>query len=186
MVAYDVNAPETQVLQGWLMHDRYLMRGAFGVPYEFLWANPYQPGLSYYHVPLVYYNSELGRLFARSSWEDNGEWFGLFDGVMQQFTEGHPIALNPQATPQPIDLHEAVICFARTVLGGQPLHLKLEDEEPVFVIGLQPRRVYTIEVDDEEMFEAAADPGGILELDDVPSGREIGVRIGERVNSGAN
>lgn len=183
MVAYDVNAPETQVLQGWLMHDRYLMRGAFGTPYEFLWANPYQPGLSYYHVPLVYYNSDLGRLFARSSWEDNGDWFGLFDGVMQQFADGHPTALNPQGTPPPIDLHEAVICFARTVLGGQPLHLKLDDEEPVFVVGLQARRVYTIEVDDEEMFEAAADPGGILELDDVPSGREIEVRIGERVTA---
>ena len=54
MVAYDANAPDTQVLQGWLMHDKYLMRGAFGIPYEFLWANPYQPGLSYYHVPLVF------------------------------------------------------------------------------------------------------------------------------------
>ena len=35
------------------MHDHFLMRGPFGSPYEFLWANPYQPGLSYYHVPLV-------------------------------------------------------------------------------------------------------------------------------------
>jgi len=186
MVAYDVNGPESQVLQGWLMHDRYLMRGAFGVPYEFLWANPYQPGLSYYHVPLVFYNSDLGRLFARSSWEDGADWFGLFDGVMQRFADGHPTALNPQAALAPIDLHEAIICFGRAAAGGRPLRLKLEDEEPVFVVGLQPHRVYTIEVDDEEMFEATADAGGILELDGVPSGREVGVRIGERINPGAN
>src|SRR5689334_3305519 len=55
MVALDVNAPESQVLQGWLMHDRFILKGTFGAPYEFLWANPYQPGLSYYHVPLIYH-----------------------------------------------------------------------------------------------------------------------------------
>ena len=44
MVAYDVNAPQTQVLQGWLMHDRFILRGPFGAPYEFLWANPTSPG----------------------------------------------------------------------------------------------------------------------------------------------
>ena len=56
MVAFDVNAAESQVLQGWLMHDHFMLRGTFGAPYEFLWANPYQPGLSYYHVPLIYHN----------------------------------------------------------------------------------------------------------------------------------
>src|SRR5205085_8284602 len=60
MVAFDSNAPESQVLQGWLMNDNFLMRGPFGIPYEFLWANPYQPGLSYYHVPLVFHDDVLG------------------------------------------------------------------------------------------------------------------------------
>jgi hypothetical protein len=179
MVAYDVNGPESQVLQGWLMHDRYLMRGAFGVPYEFMWANPYQPGLSYYNVPLVFYDPDLGHLYARSSWEDTAEWFGAFDGVMQKFADGHPTPLNPQAALDPIDLHEATICFAQTAVNGKPIRLKLEDEQPVFLVGLQPQHVYTIEVDDEEMFEAKSDIGGILELDDVPHGRAVGVRIGE-------
>src|SRR5689334_14089933 len=69
MVAFDVNAAETQVLQGWLMHDRFLLKSTFGTPYEFLWANPYQPGLSYFHVPLIYHNPDFGKLFVRSSWE---------------------------------------------------------------------------------------------------------------------
>src|SRR5205823_5357331 len=43
MVAFDSNAPESNVLQGWLMDDHFLMRGTFGIVYEFLWANPYQP-----------------------------------------------------------------------------------------------------------------------------------------------
>ena len=53
MVAFDANANETQLLQGFLMNDRFLMRGALGISYELMWANPYQPGLSHYHVPLV-------------------------------------------------------------------------------------------------------------------------------------
>ena len=55
MVAYDTNALESQLLQGWLMRDRFLMRGGLGAVYEFLWANPYQPGLNYDQVPLVFH-----------------------------------------------------------------------------------------------------------------------------------
>ena len=58
-----------------------MLRGTFGAPYEFLWANPYQPGLSYYHVPLVYHNPDFGKLFIRSSWDNTAHWFGYFDGV---------------------------------------------------------------------------------------------------------
>ena len=68
MVAYDDNALESQYLQGWLMQDRFLMRGGWGV-YEFLWANPYQPGLSYFHMPLVFHEVATGHLFARTSWD---------------------------------------------------------------------------------------------------------------------
>ena len=174
MVAYDPNGPETQVLQGWLMHDRFLMRGPFGIPYEFLWANPYQPGLSYYHVPLVYYNPDFGRLFIRSSWDDDASWFGLFDGATQTFAGGRPALLNPQRQADPLNLKEAIVCFAAA---GRRFQLTLEDATPVFVVSLQPRHTYTVEVDDEEMFEASSDAGGVLELDDVPHGRPVGVRL---------
>ena len=60
MVAYDSNAPGSQILQGWLMNDHFLLRGTFGAPYEFLWANPYQPGLSYFQAPLVVHDSLFG------------------------------------------------------------------------------------------------------------------------------
>jgi hypothetical protein len=174
MVAYDPNAPETQVLQGWLMHDRFLMRSTFGSPYEFLWANPYQPGLSYYNVPLVYYNPDFGRLFLRSSWEDDADWFGLFDGTMQMFTGGHATAIDAARRTEPLWLKEATICFAGS---GRKFQLTLDEPAPVFVVSLEPRHAYEVEVDDEEMFEAASDAGGILELDDVPAGRAAGVRM---------
>ena len=85
MVAYDANAASSQLLQGWLTNDRFLMRGAYGIPYEFLWANPYQPGLSYYHVPVVLHDEIGGQLFVRSSWEDDASWAGFFGGQLQLF-----------------------------------------------------------------------------------------------------
>jgi hypothetical protein len=182
MVALDVNAPSTQVLQGWLMHDRFQLRTPLGAPYEFLWANPYQPGLSYYQVPLVYYSPLSGRLYVRSSWEDDAEWFGLFDGAMEWFRDGRVTTLNPHDAPhaaaEPLLLDAAAICFAGP--DGRERgqwRLTLEDAQPVFVVGLEPRRAYLVEVDDEEIYEAAADPAGILQIDDVPHGRAAGIRL---------
>ena len=97
--------------QGWLMDDHFLMRGPFGISYEFLWANPYQPGLSYYHVPLIYHSPDFGKLFIRSGWEDSAEWFGFFDGTMQMFREGHLMALHAALGTEPLSLKEAVVCF---------------------------------------------------------------------------
>jgi hypothetical protein len=174
MVAYDANAPETQVLQGWLMHDKYLMRGALGTPYEFLWADPYQPGLSYYHVPMIFYAPEFGRLFVRSSWDDAAEWFGQFDGVMQDFADGRVTVIDPQRPHGQMELDEAVISFGKT---SARFEYNLDAAQPVFIVGLEPNRIYRVEVDDEEMAEFTTDLSGILELDDVPSGKPIGVRI---------
>jgi hypothetical protein len=173
MVAFDVNAPQSQVLQGWLMHDRFMLRGTFGAPYEFLWANPYQPGLSYYLVPLVYHNSDFGKLFVRSSWEDSAMWFGYSDGAAHMVADGRFTSVNLRLASAPISLQEAVVCFGPS---ARKFRLTPDEEEAVFIVGLEPRRTYQVEIDDEEMFEAVTDPGGILELDP-PHGKEVGVRI---------
>ena len=178
MVAFDVNAPSTQVLQGWLMHDRFQLRTPLGAPYEFLWANPYQPGLSYYQVPLVYHNPlravctyvPVGKTMPNGS--------GFSTARSQWFRDGRVVTLDPNAAAAPLLLDAAAICFAGPD-GGQrgQWRLTLEDEQPVFVVGLDPRRAYLVEVDDEEMYEATADPAGTLWLDDFPHGRSIGVRL---------
>jgi hypothetical protein len=175
MVALDTNAAESQVLQGWLMHDHFILRGPFGAPYEFLWANPYQPGLSYNLVPLIYHNADFGKLFIRSSWDEDAQWFGLFDGMMQMFADGHPSRVNPQLDTAPISLTSATLCFAQR---ARKFQLKLEEDESVFLLGLDPKRTYQVEIDDEEMFESQSDIGGILELD-VPRGKTVGIRLRE-------
>jgi hypothetical protein len=181
MVAYDVNAAPSQVLQGWLMHDKFILKSTFGAPYEFLWANPYLPGLSYYHVPLVYHNPEFGKLFIRSSWDESASWFGYFDGTMQWFHDGKLEVLDPKAGAAPLSMEQAVVCFAKA---GSKFRVKLgEDEDAVFVVGLEPRVAYEVEIDDEEMFEASPDSGGILLLD-VIKGKEVGIRIRRATVSG--
>jgi hypothetical protein len=173
MVAFDANAADTQLLQGWLMHDRYSLAGAFGAPYEFLWANPYQPGLSYDHAPMVWHNSDFGRLFIRSDWEDTADWFGSFDGVMQVFRNGRVTPVDAARPPAPLLLRQAAVCFGQA---SRRFRVTVDEGGAVFIVGLEPRHAYQVEVDDEQMFEADSDAGGILELE-VPPGKETGVRI---------
>jgi hypothetical protein len=175
MVAYDSNAPGSQILQGWLMNDNFLLRGTFGAPYEFLWANPYQPGLSFLQAPLVFHDSLMGRLFVRSNWEESAAWLGSFGGELQLFHEGKATVLDPHASEEPLDLGRALVLFGAHT---QKFKVNVEGRTPVFVVGLKPRSNYLIEIDDEEVSEAATDPGGILELD-VPLNTEVGVRLHE-------
>ncbi len=175
MVAYDNNAPESQILQGWLMHDNFMMRGTFGVPYEFLWANPYQPGLSYYLVPLAFHDDMFGRLFVRSSWEEDSRWLGYFDGEMQYFSDGKPSIVNLKLALEPIVFPEALILSAE---GRTKFKITAQEGETVFFVGLKPRQAYEIEVDDEEMREISTDPGGILSLQLRPK-VALGVRLRE-------
>src|SRR5580658_3328059 len=175
MVAFDSNAPGSQILQGWLMNDHFLLRGTFGAPYEFLWANPYQPGLSYFQAPLVVHDALFGRLFVRSNWDESAAWLGYFGGELQMFQDGSVTVLDPHVAAEPLDLVRAVILFGAHT---QKFTISPEGKQPVFVVGLKPRRNYLIEVDDEELSEAQSDPGGILELD-VPHDREACVRMRE-------
>ena len=134
MVAYDNNAQESQILQGWLMHDNFMMRGTFGVTYEFLWANPYQPGLSYYLVPLVFHDDLFGRLFIRSSWEEDAKWLGYFGGELQVFDEGKPTVLNPKLSFDPIRLPEAIVMPANS---AAKFKITMEEGESLFIISLE-------------------------------------------------
>jgi hypothetical protein len=173
MVAYDLNSPGGQVLQGWLMHDQFQLRGVFGAAYEFLWANPYQPGLSYYHVPLICHDRRFGRLFVRSTWDSNAQWLGTVNGQVQLFRDGGVKLVEP--SPTPLALTEALVFF-----GARTFRFKVqtEEEEQAFVMGLKPGGRYQVEVDEEEAREDEADRGGILPID-LPAKAQTGFRFRE-------
>ena len=175
LVAYDSNATETQFLQGWLMQDRFLMRGGFGIPYEFLWANPYQPGLSYFQMPLVYHNSLTGHVFARTSWDEDAIWLGYFDGQLQTFRDGKIETLKPGAATEPVHVGEAIILSARD---KESTRFRA-DAEAVFVLNLTPHARYDVEIDDQELREEETDIGGTLVLS-LPEGIATGIRVKRR------
>ena len=179
MVAYDSNAPETQLLQGFLMNDRFVMRGTAGIAHELLWANPYQPGLSYYHVPLAQHDPIGGQLFVRSAWEDDASWIGFFEGQLQLFSDGSVTRIDPKLSHEPMDIEEATVFFARDAKSFRVPPRKTEEAiDDVFIVGLEPKRAYHVEVDGLEMVEETADPGGIVFLPALPSG--AAVRLGLR------
>ena len=174
MVAYDTNGEESQYLQGWLMHDNFMLRSTLGAPYEFLWANQYQPGLSFTLLPLIFHNADTGHLFVRSDWDDAAEWFGYFDGIAQLFRDGRRTLLHPAGANPPITFPSAVIYLGPS---GMKFRLTLdEDQTAVILAGLLPRHMYQVEIDDEEVFEQTTDPAGILMLD-LLRGKEVGVRL---------
>jgi hypothetical protein len=175
MVAFDNNAAESQYLQGWLMQDRFLMRGALGVLYEFMWANPYQPGLSYFQMPLVFHDATSGHVFARSSWDEDATWIGFFDGHLQLFRGGKIETLRKGASIPPVHIGDAVM-----MSGSDPEFKFRADGEALFVLGLTPNAWYEVEIDDEELTEKQTDSGGTLVIS-LPPGLDLGARIKKRV-----
>ena len=178
MVAFDNNAQAYQFLQGWIIQDRFILRGTLGAPYEFLWANPYQPGLSYTNLPLVFHDPASGALFLRSTWDEDADWFGLVGSEVQFFEDGKVALLN--MTPQPAEggFEKSLrIGPASVVLGKKEMRFLVEDEM-IFVIGLRSRAHYEVEVTDEEMCETDSDAAGTLALH-FPKGRKAQIRMKE-------
>jgi hypothetical protein len=175
MVAFDANEAGNQYLQGWLMQDRFLMRGALGAPYEFLWANPYQPGLSYSQAPLVVHDPVSGHLFARTSWDEDATWIGYFDGHLQLFRGGRITVLRSGAASDPVRVGEAAVLSVSKQEAGK-FHVNTQQ---TFVLGLAPHAVYDVEVDDEELSEGETDNGGTLVLT-LPEGIDAGARVRKR------
>jgi hypothetical protein len=176
MVAYDNNGLENQFLQGWLIQDRFLMMTPFGAPYEFLWANPYQPGLSYYQLPLVFHDPSSGTLFVRSGWDEDADWFGLYGGQAEFFHDGKVALVNlnsGSSAPKPLQLGDSSV-----ILGHTPFQFPMEGGGTLLVIGLKPRQKYLVETDDEEMREVSTDPAGSFVLQ-YPAGRVAGIRVHE-------
>jgi hypothetical protein len=163
MVAYDNNSQEMQFLQGWLIQDRFLLRSPYGIPYEFLWANPYQPGLSFHYLPNVFHDPATGRLIIRSSWEDDAVWYFQAAGVMQLFRNGEIANLKQEVIQEPMNMGNTTLLPAR--LAAQFQVASPEDGvSRYYIVGLEPDTWYDVEVEDEEIRDVQADRGGVAEL----------------------
>ena len=178
MVVFDTNSPSTQLLQGSPMNDRFVMRGTVGIPYELMWANPYQPGLSYYYVPLAQHDDVGGQLLCAPHGRTT-LLIGFFEGRLQLFADGGVAEVDPKLAHEAMDIEEATVFFGRDANKFHVPQRKADEAtDDVFIVGLEARRAYHVEVDGEEMVEEVADPGGIIYLPGLPAG--VGVRLSPR------
>lgn len=177
MVAFDTNSQEMQFLQGWLIQDRFLLRGAYGITYEFLWANPYQPGLSFHYLPNVFHDPATGRLIIRSTWEDDALWYFQAAGVMQMFRDGQIVNMRRDAIREPMNMGNTTLLPA-ALAGKFQIASPEKEQSRYYVVGLKPGGWYDLETDDEELRDVQADKGGVVELV-FPPKRTAGVRLRE-------
>ena len=172
MVALDTNAVNYQFAQGMLMIDRFIMRDPLGAPYEFLWANPYQPGLAYQTLPKVFHDPATGHVFARTSWEEDATWIGYFDGALQLFRNGGVQTVRKGTPIAPVRIGDAIVTVPAD---ANALKVRLEGQQ-LFVIGLAPKTEYAVEIDDQELDFVESDIGGTLVVTSHPE-TDAGVRI---------
>jgi hypothetical protein len=88
VVAVDPNLEASQYLQAWAIEDRQMLKEGPGVAYEFLWADPYLPGVGYQNLePWAY--DENGWLFARTSWDPGACWISIsVDDLLDEHCPG--------------------------------------------------------------------------------------------------
>lgn len=175
MVALDTNAVNYQFVQGMLMSDRFALRDPLGAPYEFLWANPYQPGLAYQTLSKVFHDPSTGHVFARTSWDEDATWIGYFDGALQLFRNGGVQTVRKGTPIAPVRIGDAMVTVpADTNL----VRVRLEAQQ-LFVIGLAPKTEFAVEIDDQELDFLVSDVGGTLVIRSFPE-TDAGVRVRPR------
>ena len=161
LVAYDANDRQLQYVQGWLMQDRFMLADPLGAPYEYLWGNPYQPGLSFMQLPVTCYDPLSGALFLRSSWDEDASWFGIVGSEMQLFEGGRVTVLSRRASG--VAAKPLIIGPAQVVLGRNRVSFAAAGEA-TYVVGLPPNSPWLVEIDDEEMQQVRTDRAGSLAL----------------------
>jgi len=102
LVSLDPNLDSSQFLQAWAIEDRQTIREGQGVAYEFLWADPYLPGVGYQNLDPWLYDDHRGMLVGRTNWSATACWIRITPGKLQDelcpeawqstpFTLGHLI-----------------------------------------------------------------------------------------------
>jgi hypothetical protein len=179
MVAFDRNALNMQFLQGWLSHDRFQLKGVFGAPYEFLWANPYQPGLSFHHMPLQFHDVRMGQLLIRSDWEDTATWLSYRDGKISIFRDGRLSSATLSADGAPLRVGQSAVLRGNTTMSWK---LAPDDPEHWFAVGLPPNTTFQVKTPDDTK-QLVSDRAGILALH-LDDPRPASVRITQSRRNG--
>ncbi len=172
LVAYEANSREFQFIQGWIRNDSYSLLLPPGALYEFLWVNPYLPGLPPQSAPLLAHDKLRGRLFGRSDWENDGFWMGYVEGRLEIAADGKAARVSAADRQAPLLFPGAAV-----VPLNLPAKLTLALPKPdansltngkVYLIGLNPGETYAVKINNRrpQLMEAGA--GGIVVIHNDP------------------
>ena len=165
LVAYEVNWNDYRFLQGWLRHDAFVLKTPLGAFYEFLWVNPYLPGLSYSSSPLFIYDELRGRLFVRSGWEEGDPWLGYLNGELQVFVDGRRHLVHYADQKMPLSIAETVVVFGRVPMS---IDFKAPGAKRIFVVGLGDQQPVRVKVGRKSFKAYQPGRGGILCFENPP------------------
>ena len=168
LVAYESNLREFQFVQGWIRDDNYRLQSPLFAPYEFLWVNPYLPGLTARSAPLVAYDPVRGRLYGRRSWDRPTTWVGFADRRLEVLDEGGLSSASTLGGLPPMYFPEAVLVPveppARIFLKWEPPGQEPPENAWIFLLGLRPFETYGLKVGRREARLVEAGAGGVVVL----------------------
>lgn len=168
LVGYESNLQEFQFLQGWVRDDRYRMASPAYAPYEFLWVNPYLPGLTPLSAPMLAYDPVRGRLYGRLGWEPDATWIGYAGGRLEILGLDGLSAADSLADLPPMYFPDAVVVPleppARVVLRWQPADTTPPETARIVLIGLKPLETYAVKLGGRHAKLIEAGAGGVIVL----------------------
>lgn len=173
LVAYESNLPEFQFLQGWIRDERYLQTSQLVAPYEFLWVNPYLPGLTAQSSPLLAHDPIRGRIFGRSGWDPAATWLGYTDGRLELLADGELSTATSIGGLAPVYFPNAVVVPvappAKISLSWEPSREQAPENAYIYLIGLQAGETYGLKIGGREARLVQASEGGIIVLQSDPN-----------------
>ena len=165
LVAYNVSWDDYRFLQGWLRHDAFILKTPLGAPYEFLWVNPYLPGLSYSSSTLFSHDELRGRLFVRGGWEEGDVWLGYINGELQIFADGKRYLVRHEDRQAPLGLAGTIVVFGRVPMS---IKFKAPEGERIFVVGLGDQQPVRAKIGRKGFQVYEPGRGGILRFENPP------------------
>jgi hypothetical protein len=177
-VAYENTQADYQFLQGWVRHDAVTLYTPLGAVYEFLWVNPYLPGLSYFSAPLVFHDEFEGRLYARAGWQDEDLWAAYIDHRLYIVSDGETHEIRIDDKQAPLIVPGAAIAFGRAPLDFQ---VTIPEGQAVYVVGLEEGRTYPVRVNNSRNADQPVLKGGILVIENRINSGLPEIDFGERL-----
>lgn len=168
LIGIDPNLASAQYVQGWAMEDPRVIREGPGVGYEFLWADPYLPGLSFYNLDPWAYDPDAGLLYARTTWEPDSCWIRISATAANPERTGTVGEENCPAgwREKPFEAgHLTLLPFQAGCLDVPKVPKLLAANAPVFLAwGLKPTTKITFVDANKKTISNRADRAGMLRI----------------------